>query len=84
MQSMPLAKFADELGQTKAAQALGVTQGSLSKTLRVGRHVFVIRLESGEYEAVELRPFPTQGQPGQSTSIDDWLKALCPRRKKAA
>jgi len=84
MQSIPLSKFADELGQAKAAQALGVTQGSLSKTLRVGRHVFVVRLESGAYEAIELRPFPAQGQASQKASIDDWLKALCPRRKKAA
>ncbi|MDH1234452.1 Cro/CI family transcriptional regulator [Stutzerimonas stutzeri] len=65
-------------------QALGVTQGSLSKALRVGRHVFVIRHESGTYEAMELRAFPAQGRAKQGASIDQWLEALCPREHQAA
>lgn len=84
MQSIPLTKFADELGQAKAAQALGVTQGSLSKALRVGRHVFVIRHESGSCEAIELRSFPAQGRSKQGASIETWLEALCPSSNQAA
>jgi hypothetical protein len=84
MQSIPLTKFADQLGQAKAAQALGVTQGSLSKALRVGRHVYVIRHESGTYEAMELRAFPAQGRAKKGASIDQWLEALCPREHQAA
>ncbi len=84
MQSIPLSQFADELGQAKAAEALGVTQGSLSKALRVGRHVFVIRHESGTCEAMELRAFPTQGRAKQATPIEKWLEALCPVSHEAA
>ncbi|HAQ86546.1 MAG TPA: hypothetical protein DCR78_08900 [Pseudomonas sp.] len=84
MQSISLAKFTAELGQAKAAQALGVTQGSLSKALRVGRHVFVIRHESGDCEAMELRAFPAQGRAKQGASIDEWLEALCPLPHQAA
>ncbi len=84
MKTTTLTKFAAELGQTDAAKALGVTQGSLSKALRVGRHVYVICHESGTCEAVELRPFPTQGRTNECASIDQWLAALCQLSSQAA
>jgi len=60
MSRIPLSQFTEKNGQTKTAILLGLTQGSLSKALRVGRNVYVIQHENGEFTAEELRPFPVQ------------------------
>lgn len=60
MRHIPLTEFAAEHGQTKAAEMLGVTQGALSKALRVGRRVTVTFNDDGTLTAHELRPFPSQ------------------------
>ncbi|MGF6694784.1 hypothetical protein M2318_004873 [Metapseudomonas resinovorans] len=60
MKRISLSEFAAERGQTKAAELLGITQGALSKALRVGREIYVVCLDDGTCEAHELKPFPTQ------------------------
>lgn len=55
-------KFAAELGQSEAAVLLGMTQGALSKAIRVGRDVYVTEHADGSYSAEEVRPFPSQNQ----------------------
>lgn len=60
MHRIHLSDFAASYGQVKAAEALGITQGALSKALRVGREIYVTINEDGTCKAQELRPFPSQ------------------------
>ena len=62
MRRIPLNEFATEKGQVLAATLLGMSQGALSKALRVGRSVFVTEHEDGTFSAEELRPFPSQSK----------------------
>ena len=54
-----LAEYVDEVGQVKAADAIGVHQTAISKAIRVGRQIFINKLPTGEVKAVEYREFPT-------------------------
>ncbi len=60
MRRIPLNEFATEKGQVQAAAMLGMSQGALSKALRVGRSVYVTEHEDGTFSAEEVRPFPSQ------------------------
>jgi hypothetical protein len=60
MNRVHIKDFANQLGQTEAAILLGMTQGGLSKAIRVGRDVYVTRHADGTYTAEEVRPFPSQ------------------------
>lgn len=60
MKRIPFKDFVKKHGQAEAALALGVTQGAISKALRVGREIYVTCHKNGTYEAHELRPFPAQ------------------------
>lgn len=60
MRRIPLHEFATEKGQVQAATLLGMSQGALSKALRVGRAVFVTEHADGTFSAEESRPFPSQ------------------------
>lgn len=60
MRRIPLHEFATEKGQVQAATLLGMSQGALSKALRVGRAVFVTEHNDGTLTAEEVRPFPSQ------------------------
>ncbi|ESW39294.1 MULTISPECIES: Cro/CI family transcriptional regulator [Pseudomonas] len=55
-----ITKFAADHGQTEAASLLGMTQGALSKAIRMGRDVYVTKNQDGTYSAEEVRPFPCQ------------------------
>ena len=55
-----ITQFAAEHGQTEAAALLGMTQGALSKAIRVGRDIYVTKSKDGTYSAEEVRPFPCQ------------------------
>lgn len=71
MRRIPLHEFATEKGQVQAAALLGMSQGALSKALRVGRAVFVTEHPDGTFTAQELRAFPAQNpKPGQLTGAD--------------
>lgn len=54
---IPLAEFAKGR-QHIAARELGVQQAAISKALRVGREIFVIRHADGTVTATEVRPLP--------------------------
>lgn len=60
MRRIPLNEFATERGQVQAASLLGMTQGALSKALRVGRSIYVTEHDDGTLTAEEVRPFPSQ------------------------
>lgn len=60
MNRVHIKEFATLLGQTEAAILLGMTQGGLSKAIRVGRDVYVTKHLDGTYTAEEIRPFPSQ------------------------
>lgn len=60
MQGIPLTQFVEGVGQIKAAAALRMSQGGISKALKAERQVYVTQLEDGSYSAHELKPFPSQ------------------------
>ncbi|HBX2115276.1 Cro/CI family transcriptional regulator [Klebsiella aerogenes] len=58
-----LAEFVGEVGQAKAADAIGVHQTAISKAIRVGRQIFINRLPDGKIMAEEIKPFPHNKTP---------------------
>lgn len=56
MNRIPIADYVGMHGQQNTATKLGLTQGAISKMLRVGRNVFVIEQVDGSIEAIEERP----------------------------
>lgn len=60
MNRIHIKDFATQLGQNEAAILLGMTQGGLSKAIRVGRDIYVTKHHDGTYTAEEVRPFPSQ------------------------
>lgn len=57
---VPLKDFAKGYGQPHAASLLGMTQGALSKAIRIGRTVFVSQQTDGSFAAIEVRSFPAR------------------------
>lgn len=70
MNRIHIKEFVAEHGQTEAAVLLGMTQGALSKAIRVGRDVYVTKHEDGTYTAEEVRPFPSQHRPATNPIIN--------------
>lgn len=60
MQSIPLTEFVASVGQLKAAAALRMSQGGISKAIKAEREVYVTALPDGTFMAQELKPFPGQ------------------------
>lgn len=60
MSNLHLKDFAKERGQPEAALLLGVTQGALSKAIRIGRNIIVTQEADGSYSAEERRAFPAR------------------------
>ncbi|CAB5577701.1 Cro [Pseudomonas putida] len=60
MSRVHIKQFAAQRGQSEAAALLGMTQGALSKAIRVGRDVYVTENADGTFSAEEVRPFPCQ------------------------
>ncbi len=61
MRRIPLNDFITEKkGQVPVAELLGMSQGALSKALRVGRSIYVTEHDDGTLTAEEVRPFPSQ------------------------
>lgn len=60
MNRVQLKDFAKVRGQPEAASLLGITQGALSKAIRIGRDVAVIEHTDGTFTAVETRSFPSR------------------------
>lgn len=76
MSSVHLKEFAGERGQPEAAQLLGITQGALSKALRVGRKIVVTIHDDGSFSAEETRSFPARtGDTGKRPSNSPTLNA---------
>ena len=68
MTRIHIAQFAREKGQTEAARLLDLTQGGLSKAIRLGRDIYVTQHEDGSYTAEEVRPFPSQAPAKKSAA----------------
>lgn len=60
MSTLHLRDFAKDRGQPEAALLLGLTQGALSKAIRVGRNIIVTLEDDGSFSAEERRPFPAR------------------------
>lgn len=60
MTMVPLKDFAKGHGQPHAASLLGMTQGALSKAIRIGRMVYVSPQTDGSFAAIEVRSFPAR------------------------
>lgn len=60
MPRIHIKQFAQEKGQAEAARLLDMTQGGLSKAIRVGRDIYVTEHPDGSFTAEEVRPFPSQ------------------------
>lgn len=60
MTMVPLKDFAKDHGQPHAASLLGMTQGALSKAIRIGRTVYVTQHIDGAFAAIEVRSFPAR------------------------
>ncbi|PHM29392.1 Cro/CI family transcriptional regulator [Xenorhabdus budapestensis] len=60
MEKIPLSEYVKQNGQAKTASLIGVHQTAISKALRAGRKIFLIRQEDGSYKAEECRSFPSQ------------------------
>lgn len=59
MEKIELKQFVSEKGQQKVAAMLGVSQFAISKAIRSGRKIFI--LKNGEsVRAVEEKPFPNR------------------------
>ncbi|OYI61487.1 hypothetical protein CI692_21160 [Escherichia coli] len=58
-----LAEYVDEVGQARAADAIGVHQTAISKAIRVGRKIFVNTLPDGKIKAEEIKSFPHNRNP---------------------
>lgn len=69
MERIPLADFCEVHGQTTAAKKLSITQGALSKALRIGRKVDVIAHGDGSFSAEEIKPFPSQSQGSRDIEV---------------
>lgn len=60
MSRVHIKEFASKRGQCEAASLLGMTQGGLSKAIRIGRDIYVTAHADGSFSAEEVRPFPSQ------------------------
>lgn len=82
MSNIQLKDFARERGQPEAAMLLGVTQGALSKAIRVGRNISVIPQPDGTFSAEETRPFPSRtdavGRPELSPTLNANVRPISP------
>ena len=68
MSRIHIKQFALEKGQAEAARLLEMTQGGLSKAIRVGRDIYVTQHPDGSYTAEEVRPFPSQAPAKKSAA----------------
>ncbi|WP_340136821.1 Cro/CI family transcriptional regulator, partial [Pseudomonas syringae] len=73
--SIQLKDFARERGQPEAAMLLGVTQGALSKAIRVGRNISVVPRPDGTFSAEETRPFPSRSDASNRAAHSPTLNA---------
>ncbi|BCQ40927.1 hypothetical protein ERHA54_35300 [Erwinia rhapontici] len=55
-----LKEYAEQVGQSKAAEVLGMRQSAISKAIRTGRNVYVAIMSDGSVSAEETKPFPGQ------------------------
>lgn len=62
MNRIHITDFARWLGQCEAAALLKMTQGALSKAIRIGRDIYVTPHPDGTCTAEEVRVFPSQIQ----------------------
>jgi hypothetical protein len=67
--TLHLRDFAKDRGQPEAASLLGLTQGALSKAIRVGRNILVTYETDGTFTAEERRPFPARSET-RSKAVD--------------
>lgn len=87
MSSTQLKDFVRERGQPEAAMLLGVTQGALSKAIRVGRNITVISKPDGTFSAEEIRSFPSRtdsiSRANPSPTLNEKIRPILPPDQSA-
>ncbi len=78
MKRIHLKDFAKVRGQPEAASLLGVTQGALSKAIRIGREVLVTEHVDGTFTAVETKRFPSRKERSRGTETTSTLNQTIP------
>lgn len=68
MNKVHLQKLVAEKGQVFVAKALGVSPPAISKAIKTQREILITVNDDGNYEATELRRFPSQEAPKSSTA----------------
>lgn len=78
MTMVPLKDFARGHGQPHAASLLGMTQGALSKAIRIGRTVYVTQQADGSFAAIEVRSFPARHdrEANRGPTLDQTIRQL--------
>lgn len=62
---LTLKEFTERVGQTKAAQMLGMRQSAISKAISAGRNIYVQILSNGSVLAEETKQFPAKPRVGR-------------------
>ncbi len=78
MSTLHLKEFAKKRGQPEAAILLGLTQGALSKAIRVGRLILVTEQADGSFTAEERRPFPARSEAKSRTISGPTMTQMLP------
>lgn len=63
MSKTPLKAYLETNSQASLAQAVGLTQGAISKMLLAGRNVFVVSHQGGTIELVEEKQIANSKPP---------------------
>jgi len=56
MNRYTLESYLENHSQNSLAEAVGISQGAVSKMLRTGRNITVVELSSGQIQLIEERP----------------------------
>jgi len=75
MHSIPLTEFVASVGQIKAAAALRMSQGGISKALKAAREVYVTELADGSYSAMSSSLFPRRSQSLSCRAMETFCNA---------
>lgn len=68
MKRSSLEAFLENHSQLSVAQAVGISQGAVSKMLRTGRNITVVEHDDGRLELVEEKPILGSAQKLQKTA----------------
>lgn len=69
MKRYSLESYLENHSQNSVAEAVGISQGAVSKMLRTGRNITVVELPSGDIQLVEERPIRGRSLPVEQSAV---------------